>query len=201
MLGSSCVGYLVQQLPSVEPAQLCQLCFIVATGGVLAVAAAPPGERQLLLSYGARASSTAEDTKSIAVDAADSDEKDLRESSALLRFVSNITSYGQVPHSWFVSFYLSYLACTVFWAVQYLQNGSVFQYLATQQQTAQKPSMSSGQALISWFLMACQAARRLYECIVTIKPSKSKMWFVHWVLGLSFYLGMSLAVWIEGSGM
>ena len=200
MFGPSCVGNLVEQLPPVEPAQLCQLCFILATGGVLAVAAVPPGERQLLLNYGARASTTADITTTVAADATDRDERAHRESSALLRTVSNITSFGQVPHSWFISFYLSYLACSLFWAFQYFQDGFIFQYLTTQQQAAQKPSMSFSQALTIWLLMACQAARRLYECIVTIRPSKSKMWFVHWVLGLSFYLGMSLAVWIEGSG-
>lgn len=33
------------------------------------------------------------------------------------------------------------------------------------------------------------------------KPSASKMWFVHWLLGIAFYVTVGIAVWIEGAGM
>ena len=199
MFGPSSYGEdLLQQLQSVEPARLCQVCFILATGGVLAVAAAPPGERQLLLNYGARASSTTADDSTTTTDKALRAPQESK--NRLLKLVSNVTSFGQIPHSWFVSFYLSYLACSVIWAAQYFRDGLIFRFLATQQQAAHKPSMTSSQVVAVWLLMLCQATRRLYECVVTIKPSKSKMWFVHWALGLSFYIGISLAIWIEGSG-
>ena len=32
------------------------------------------------------------------------------------------------------------------------------------------------------------------------KPSTSKMWFVHWLLGIAFYLAVGVSVWIEGAG-
>jgi hypothetical protein len=27
------------------------------------------------------------------------------------------------------------------------------------------------------------------------------MWIVHWLLGLSFYLAMSVSIWVEAAGM
>jgi 3-oxo-5-alpha-steroid 4-dehydrogenase 3 len=50
-------------------------------------------------------------------------------------------------------------------------------------------------------MMFLQGARRVFEHATIIKPSKSSMWVVHWVLGLFFYLSISVAVWVEGSGM
>lgn len=48
--------------------------------------------------------------------------------------------------------------------------------------------------------MLIQGARRLYECKAFAKPSASRMWFVHWLVGLAFYLAVSVALWIEGAG-
>jgi hypothetical protein len=50
-------------------------------------------------------------------------------------------------------------------------------------------------------MMTVQGARRLYECITLTKPSQSKMWSVHWIIGLAYYLAMTMAVWIEGMRM
>jgi len=30
------------------------------------------------------------------------------------------------------------------------------------------------------------------------RSSQARMWFVHWVLGIAFYLAMGVAIWIEG---
>lgn len=59
-------------------------------------------------------------------------------------------------------------------------------------------SMSVNRAILCSVVMTIQGARRLYECLTLGKPSQSKMWFVHWVLGLVYYLAMPMAVWIEG---
>lgn len=61
--------------------------------------------------------------------------------------------------------------------------------------------MSVHQVMICWTLMAAQGARRVYECFVFSKPSSSKMWFVHWLLGIAFYLATGIAIWIEGTGV
>lgn len=57
------------------------------------------------------------------------------------------------------------------------------------------------QVLVTWLLMFAQGSRRLYECLALSAPSKSKMWFGHWSLGLLFYIGTGLAVWVEGACM
>lgn len=61
-------------------------------------------------------------------------------------------------------------------------------------------SMSIHQVFLCWALMLIQGARRLYECKAFAKPSASRMWFVHWLVGLAFYLAVSVALWIEGAG-
>ncbi|KAI4236730.1 MAG: hypothetical protein L6R40_006074 [Gallowayella cf. fulva] len=48
-------------------------------------------------------------------------------------------------------------------------------------------------------MMAVQGVRRLAESIMSGKSSTSKMWFVHWVLGIAFYLAVNVAVWVEGA--
>lgn len=48
--------------------------------------------------------------------------------------------------------------------------------------------------------MLIQGVRRLNECLSFSKPSSSKMWFVHWFAGIGFYLAVTVAVWIEGTG-
>jgi 3-oxo-5-alpha-steroid 4-dehydrogenase 3 len=62
-------------------------------------------------------------------------------------------------------------------------------------------SMSLQQVILCWTLMASQGARRLYESITLKKPSESKMWFVHWILGLVYYIMMGIAIWVEGIGI
>ncbi|KAK3997234.1 hypothetical protein QBC44DRAFT_315520 [Cladorrhinum sp. PSN332] len=49
-------------------------------------------------------------------------------------------------------------------------------------------------------MMFLQGSRRVYEHSTIIKPSKSTMWVVHWLLGLFFYLFINVSVWVEGSG-
>lgn len=60
--------------------------------------------------------------------------------------------------------------------------------------------MSINQVTLVWLLMTVQGIRRLLESLTLGKSSSSKMWFVHWALGISFYFAMSFAVWIEGAG-
>lgn len=120
----------------------------------------------------------------------------------LYKAVKLLTSIGQVPHALFFTFYATYLASATFWAVQYFRGGALLHDLALRQVTSTSPSsLASGQVTFAWFLMILQTTRRLWECNFVMKPSKSTMWFVHWVLGLAYYCGVSVAVWIEGAGM
>lgn len=60
-------------------------------------------------------------------------------------------------------------------------------------------AMSKPQILLLWILMSTQGLRRLYETLVFRTASTSKMWVGHYVMGLAFYAGMSVAIWIEGA--
>lgn len=179
-------------LYSTTPAQCCQAVFLLAAGGVLAVAVLPRDARTLLMNYGARKAQT---TPEVAPPKHGSDR------GRLLSFIDTITSWTQVPHSWFGAFYVVSLACSVFWLVQYLGDGAVLRFIASRQAAARQPSATSGQVVLGWFMMALQGGRRVFEHLTIMKPSKSTMWVVHWLLGLLFYLSISVSVWVEGSGM
>lgn len=181
-------------LCSVSPAHLCQAAFALASCAVLAVAATPFRERKLLVNYGARSHGgpTAVATSTAAGQ---------RDDDILLRWIRRLTSVGQVPHMWFFTFYTTYILCAVLWAGQYLLNGSVLGSLASRQVELGPAQTTDGHVAVAWCLMLLQAARRLYESWAFAKPSKSTMWIVHWLLGQLFYVGISVAVWIEASGM
>lgn len=61
--------------------------------------------------------------------------------------------------------------------------------------------MSMDQIALTWSLLLLQGTRRLAESYAITKFSASRMWFVHWYLGVTFYLAIGVAVWIEGTGM
>jgi 3-oxo-5-alpha-steroid 4-dehydrogenase 3 len=182
-------------LSGVTPAQWCQAFFILAAGVVLAVAAMPSDAKALLVDYGARKSPAAP------AEPADQSSRKSQDRGWLLPFIATITSWTQVPHAWFGAFYVVSLTCSVFWLAQYLGDGAVLRWIASNQASARQPSATSGQVALGWLMMFLQAARRVFEHATIIKPSKSTMWVVHWLLGLFFYLFISVAVWVEGSGM
>ncbi|KAJ4304404.1 hypothetical protein N0V88_002017 [Collariella sp. IMI 366227] len=66
--------------------------------------------------------------------------------------------------------------------------------------SAYAPSATLGQVALGWGMMFLQGVRRVFEHATIIKPSKSTMWVVHWLLGLFFYLCISVSIWVEGSG-
>jgi 3-oxo-5-alpha-steroid 4-dehydrogenase 3 len=179
-------------LSGVTPAQWCQTFFLLAAGGVLAVAAMPRDAKALLMDYGAR------NAQKLPADGPPPRDS---ESGWLLSLLATITSWTQVPHSWFSAFYVVSLACSVFWLTQYLGDGAVLRFIGSSQAAAQGPSSTSGQVALGWLMMFLQAARRVFEHATIIKPSKSTMWVVHWLLGLFFYLFIGVSVWVEGSGM
>lgn len=183
-----------------SPAAWIQALFTLTSCFILAITVVPAAERKLLLNYGPRRGHSAATTT-----AGTATELHQKDGNALVNAVLHkLTALGQVPHSWFFTYYAFYLVCAGFWAVQYLQDGSnLLQSLAGRQQAEiarGSPTMSGSQVVIVWSMMQLQAMRRLYECFAVMKPSKSTMWFVHWVLGLGFYLGVSMAIWVEGSG-
>jgi len=117
------------------------------------------------------------------------------------KFVAIVTSWGQIPHSWFGGFYVVSMACSVFWLVQYLTDGRILHFLATRQAAASASGMEPGQVTLLWSMMFLQGLRRWIESTWLFQPGKkSTMWIVHWLLGNVYYIAMSLSIWIEGPG-
>lgn len=148
--------------------------------------------RDRFVAYGPRATATGAEPVDAPRSAAQAS------SSGLLDYLAT----WQVPHSYFTQFYITSVASSLFWAIQLCCRGRVFEVIASRvSEEHLQQSMSLTQVLICWILLAIQGSRRLWECITFAKPSSSKMWFAHWVLGMGFYLAAGIAIWIEGSGM
>lgn len=176
-------------LTQYPPTLLCQSCFIFATVAVLTVAATPASTRRLLTQYGARSATKPSKGR----------QDDESQGDAFARFLDWATSFGQVPHSWFIHFYILSVLSSIFWAWQYYVDGSVLDFLARSQAASAGDAMTMNQVALTWLLMGLQGTRRLYEYLFVTKPSSSTMWIVHWLLGSAYYVGVGVAVWIEGS--
>jgi 3-oxo-5-alpha-steroid 4-dehydrogenase 3 len=108
----------------------------------------------------------------------------------------------RVPHSYFLHFYAASIISSLFWGVELIRRGPAFRTVASHTNTLDgAPSMSFDQIFLCWGLMVAQGGRRVWESIALAKPSESKMWFVHWLLGIGFYLGMGISIWVEGIRM
>ncbi|ORY14925.1 3-oxo-5-alpha-steroid 4-dehydrogenase-domain-containing protein, partial [Clohesyomyces aquaticus] len=88
----------------------------------------------------------------------------------------------RVPHSYFAHFYLTSVACSIFWG-----------YWLWPTLTSE----SGEKVRAVWLLMLLQGSRRLWESYRYSTKSKSQMWIGHYFLGLLFYLAVNVAIWIE----
>ncbi|GKZ84606.1 3-oxo-5-alpha-steroid 4-dehydrogenase [Aspergillus niger] len=168
--------------------------FLLASCTILSVSILPGSLHSRFIPYGARTTSTADSQSSQSSPPASSDSSP---AARALDYAAALT----VPHSYFTQFYIASVLASVFWAAQLLCQGAVFQAFATRiSPEHMQQSMSIHQVFLCWALMLIQGARRLYECKAFAKPSASRMWFVHWLVGLAFYLAVSVALWIEGAG-
>jgi 3-oxo-5-alpha-steroid 4-dehydrogenase 3 len=175
---------LLDGLATIPPSTYCQTFFVLAATSVLSLQLLPDEARTTLMDYGARRPNDSSAPQ-----------------SKLLKVLAKVTSVGQVPHSYFWHFYLLSSCLSGFWAWEYVSRGRVLGLVAERQaSTSGHPSMELGRVLMAWMMMALQGGRRLYECFCVVKPGRTPMWFVHWVLGLAFYAVMSVSVWVEGSG-
>jgi hypothetical protein len=144
------------------------------------------------LSYGARASNR--DTASAPVH---------HPRAGITASVRNLVDYVvmyPVPHAYFVHFYAVSVVSSLFWGWQILTKG--FALKALSQNVLDGGSaqiMSREQISLVWCLMAFQGVRRLYESITLLKISSSTMSVAHYGVGIFYYLGVGVAIWIEGS--
>lgn len=149
-----------------------------------------PALRSRFLAYGARTASplpSPEQRKAAATTPLNPVEK-------ALDYLATI----QVPHSWFTSFYITSVSCSLLWAADYALSGPISYYVVKYTNTTRGLSMTFHQVIITWLAVLAQGTRRLYESHAFSRPSKSTMWIGHWALGIAFYAGLSISVWIEG---
>ncbi|KAI0526232.1 hypothetical protein F5B22DRAFT_148296 [Xylaria bambusicola] len=193
------VAHVCDFVTDLSPAEICQLFYVLSAATVLAVAAVPDAAQRLLIQYGARSS---QDTPASADgETCKGTHRGLDDINrgAFYHLISRLTSMGMIPHSWFIHFYILSISCTIYWAVQFVSHGTVFEFIARKQLSKFPPSMALEQVVLVWFCMGLQGARRLYEHLVVLQSSSSRMWIVHWLLGMAFYLCTSVSIWVEGA--
>ncbi|KAI9375736.1 hypothetical protein BJX61DRAFT_95676 [Aspergillus egyptiacus] len=170
--------------------------FIFAACTILSVSL-PDTLRSRFIPYGARATSTAPVESETTASPTSASPSSTSPVTRALDYLATL----RVPHSYFMQFYVVSVLSSVFWALQLLSHGSAFQAIVTRIRAERlHQAISINQVMLCWGLMFIQGVRRLHECLSFSKPSTSKMWFVHWLAGLGFYLAVAIAIWIEGAG-
>ncbi|KAH8595811.1 3-oxo-5-alpha-steroid 4-dehydrogenase-like protein [Bisporella sp. PMI_857] len=169
---------------NLNPAMICRLFFTLGTavnlGGIMI-----PVFRQRIMNYGSRSTLSSETENAVS-------------SQGYLDRALSLAASVQVPHTWFMHYYVVSVASSLFWGYQMATHGKLFKLMAS---FTQPPSaeISVQQVLLAWTLMTVQGIRRLYECIVLTKPSQSKMWVGIWLIGMLYYIFIGISVWIEGA--
>ncbi|KAF1842885.1 3-oxo-5-alpha-steroid 4-dehydrogenase-like protein [Cucurbitaria berberidis CBS 394.84] len=157
----------LEDLPN--PALLLRVAYLAASLLIL-VLQSVPALRTRFLAYGSRA--TAPNTTK---------EHHPQQPSAVTQLLDHVATI-QVPHNYFTHFYITSVACSLFWAWKLPLWHA-------------RPQLQ-----IVWALMLLQGLRRLLESYTYTSTSKSTMWFAHWILGLAFYVTINIAIWIESPG-
>ena len=162
-----------------------------------------PAFRDRYIAYGSRATPI-DSTQTCGP--AGGDEKTTREpgtgSRSIVEYLLDRLACMQVPHGYFQHFYFVSILSSAFWALQFATKGSILGHICYDSRPDRPAkSMTIDQVALTWALMSLQGVRRLLESFLLVKSSASKMWFVHWLLGVAFYLAVGVAVWVEGSGM
>ncbi|KAI7225090.1 hypothetical protein KC330_g9193 [Hortaea werneckii] len=171
-----------------------------------------PSLRSRFLAYGPRSASPSSSSSSSGTTSAEREKAAARANqnpSPVTSLLDRLAEW-KVPHSWFTSFYAVSIFWSLFWAAQFACKGWVFRVLVDWQlyhhadqdegQGRMVYSMTLRQVLLAWGMVFVQGCRRFWECLALPQsPSKSQMWIGHWVLGIGFYTGLSVAVWVEGA--
>lgn len=170
---------IVKAILSVPPAQVCKAFYIFAVVTILTMNFLPSDLRSLLVDYGAR-----------------------QQKSSRRNFLAKSIDSLQIPHSWFLHFYILSTGLSLFWGWQYVSEGWILETIATAQVEYDegKEGMVISQVAVAWVLMAIHGGRRLYESLFVTKTGKTPMSSIHWIVGLVYYTAMSVSIWVEGSG-
>lgn len=105
----------------------------------------------------------------------------------------DMTADVTVPHSWFYHFYVVSSICTAIWSGVILR-GHEPPLLSPNWNLS---NLWEARTKLCMLLMQIQGLRRLYECLLMSKPSKSRMWIGHYAIGIAFYLVTNVAIWLE----
>lgn len=183
-------------MASTTPAEWCQTFFVVSTAILYGMNVLPDGARKALYAYGARRPAHTQHGPN---GQASGQKAEAKADSLLV-----LTSYAQVPHSWFVHFYMVSVSWSIFWGWQYITKGSIMRAMAKMQHGSamenHAPEVDLTATLVTCLLMSSQGARRLFECLFVSKPGSSPMSAFHWALGVAYYTAVGIMVWVHGSG-
>lgn len=178
--------WLCSTIHMIDPVQALRTSFYLATIAAVSVNFVPV-LRDNLVKYGARLSV---------------EEHQDQSRGTTSKLLSILQSFTTVPHAWFTHFYIVSITSSLFWAYQFLNRGYVLQLIANMaiDNSKPRPAMQMDQIVLVWFMMLVQGIRRLLECCLLMKTSSSSMPLGGWLVGVSFYIGVGIAIWIEGSG-
>ena len=149
--------------------------------------------RERFIAYGSRA---AKDPASSSEDES-KDKKEAEPQKNILTRSLDFLAGLTVPHTWFTHFYLLSVCLSLFWAAQFIFEGRVLGYVLSHT-PLERGGMTPRQIVLMWVLMAAQGSRRLYETAMWQKSTQSRMPVGHYVLGIVYYIAMSMAIWVEG---
>ena len=122
-------------------------------------------------------------------------------SNGLIPWVLDGISTIRAPHGYFKHFYILSVLSSIFWGVQILNHGIVLTSIASMGDYGNPTtSMPIDRIILLWTFLLIQGVRRWIESAFVTKTSASEMWFVHYLLGMGFYLILGIAIWIEGAG-
>lgn len=114
--------------------------------------------------------------------------------------IDTIVGY-QVPHSYFIHFYVVSVVFSLFWGYQILKQGSIIRAISSLSSTDTSGLiMSRERVILVWSLMTFQGCRRLFESMKFMKGSSATMPIAVYLLALLFYFALGISIWIEGSG-
>ncbi|TLD36526.1 protein DFG10 [Venturia nashicola] len=179
-----------------DPVFFIRTLFVTGTATLILIFAIP-AFRKRFFSYGARGTNTAQKHDH------DHDHPNQRSTSVhqenaartIEWFLDHLATYN-VPHAWFLHFYVFSVALSLFWAYQITTQGYLFATL-TYWTHDKNSHMTSEQTLIIWWCLLIQGCRRLAECLRG-PSSTSRMWIGHWFVGIGFYVLVNIAIWLEG---
>lgn len=164
--------------------------YIVTAAGIL-IARLTPALHDRFLAYGAR-----QDHKRV-----DEDRNALnqRKRSSITEILDYTTTFT-VPHSWFTHFYVVSTCSALFWttvlSTDLIRDSSTV-WSHYKDNITHTPNYWHYKARGCVLFMLLHSVRRLYECVYIAKPSRSRMWIGHYLVGIAFYLVTNVAIWVD----